>query len=265
MRTFVLGDVHGAYKALIQVLKRANFDYENDRLIALGDVCDGWSEVSETVEELLKIKNLIYIEGNHDQWFLDWHFNRMQREGIEHWFKFGGQMTVASYKKNNQLLAPHVAFFQKALKYYVDEKNRAYVHAGIPNHHEALDKQYDYCWTRHFYENATVWEKQKYVVTTSIKSDDPSQKVVEWFVGHTPVSNFKNQKGNVPLKYSNINFVDTGAAFDGVLSLMNVDTYEIFQSDIVRKIYHNEIGRNKITYDDELEIKRLNNSKHDLW
>ena len=26
-RTFVCGDIHGAYKALIQVLERAEFDY----------------------------------------------------------------------------------------------------------------------------------------------------------------------------------------------------------------------------------------------
>ena len=40
MRRLVVGDIHGGYKALMQVLERANFD-QNDMLITLGDLCDG--------------------------------------------------------------------------------------------------------------------------------------------------------------------------------------------------------------------------------
>lgn len=64
-----MGDIHGAYKALLQCLERSGFDKENDTLIQLGDIADGWSEVYECVEELLSIKNLISIRGNHDMWF----------------------------------------------------------------------------------------------------------------------------------------------------------------------------------------------------
>ena len=59
-----MGDSHGAYKAFLQVMERSGFDYENDRLICLGDVSDGWPEVPELVEELLKIKNLVWVRGN---------------------------------------------------------------------------------------------------------------------------------------------------------------------------------------------------------
>ncbi|MET0786893.1 MAG: metallophosphoesterase, partial [Paenisporosarcina sp.] len=64
-RTFALGDVHGNYKGLMQCLKRSGFNNEKDTLIQLGDVVDGFSESFECVEELLKIKNLISIRGNH--------------------------------------------------------------------------------------------------------------------------------------------------------------------------------------------------------
>ena len=72
MKTFVMGDVHGAYKALKQCLERASFDYQNDCLIQLGDIADGGNEVYECVEELLKIKNLVAIKGNHDDWFCEY-------------------------------------------------------------------------------------------------------------------------------------------------------------------------------------------------
>ena len=39
MKTFVIGDIHGAYKALLQCFERSGFDYEKDHLIVLGDVC----------------------------------------------------------------------------------------------------------------------------------------------------------------------------------------------------------------------------------
>ena len=66
MKRYVVGDIHGNYKALKQVLKRSKFDYEKDELIIIGDVVDGYNCSFEVVEELLKIKNRIFIIGNHD-------------------------------------------------------------------------------------------------------------------------------------------------------------------------------------------------------
>ena len=45
-----MGDIHGAYRALRQCLQRAQFDDENDHLICLGDVCDGWPETKAVIE-----------------------------------------------------------------------------------------------------------------------------------------------------------------------------------------------------------------------
>ena len=72
MRTFTVGDIHGAHKALIQCFDRSGFDRENDRLIVLGDVVDGYPDVKQCFDELLKIKHCDYILGNHDLWALDW-------------------------------------------------------------------------------------------------------------------------------------------------------------------------------------------------
>jgi len=47
-------------KALRQCLERSSFDYENDRLIQLGDIVDEYPEVYEFVEEL-------YIPEQADQ------------------------------------------------------------------------------------------------------------------------------------------------------------------------------------------------------
>ena len=49
-RLLVLGDIHGAAKALTQVLERSNFDPTGDRIIFLGDVADGWSETPAAID-----------------------------------------------------------------------------------------------------------------------------------------------------------------------------------------------------------------------
>ena len=40
-RTLCVGDIHGGYKSLLQVLQRCNFNPEEDQLICLGDYVDG--------------------------------------------------------------------------------------------------------------------------------------------------------------------------------------------------------------------------------
>ena len=57
MKKFVIGDIHGAYGALVQVLQRSKFDYKKDLLITLGDIVDGGKDSYKCVEELLKIEN----------------------------------------------------------------------------------------------------------------------------------------------------------------------------------------------------------------
>ena len=71
-RTLVIADIHGAHRALRQVLERADFDPEEDLLISLGDITDNWPESAECVEELLGIRNLVAVKGNHAFMASEW-------------------------------------------------------------------------------------------------------------------------------------------------------------------------------------------------
>src|SRR5450631_2294709 len=93
MRTFVMGDIHGAYKALRQCLERSGFDKQEDRLIQLGDIVDRGHQVYECAEELLTIRNLIAIKGNHDDWFNDFILTGYHPVQWQH----GGCDTAKSY------------------------------------------------------------------------------------------------------------------------------------------------------------------------
>jgi serine/threonine protein phosphatase 1 len=43
MREFIIGDIHGGFRALSQLLTNSNFDYDNDRLISLGDLTEEYN------------------------------------------------------------------------------------------------------------------------------------------------------------------------------------------------------------------------------
>ena len=63
----------------------------------------------------------------------------------------------------------------------------------------------------------------------------------EIFIGHTPVTKI-NQ--TIPVNKACVWNVDTGAAFKGKLTIMDVDTKEFWQSDALPELYPNENGRN---------------------
>jgi serine/threonine protein phosphatase 1 len=49
MKIYAIGDIHGAYKALVQCFERVKFDYTKDRLIVMGDLCDGYPNVKQCI------------------------------------------------------------------------------------------------------------------------------------------------------------------------------------------------------------------------
>lgn len=134
-RTLVIGDIHGGYKALKQVLERANVT-ENDTLIFLGDYVDGWSESSQVIQFLIKLsekQECIFIKGNHDTWCEDW-LSFGKREDV--WLFNGGKSTVESYSEYSlEELEIYLEFFQRMKNYYIDEENRLFIHAGYSSMH----------------------------------------------------------------------------------------------------------------------------------
>ena len=63
----------------------------------------------------------------------------------------------------------------------------------------------------------------------------------EIFIGHTPVTYIGKE---VPVNFANVWNVDTGAAFKGKLTIMDVASKEFHQSEPLPDLYPNEKGRN---------------------
>ncbi|SEM91180.1 serine/threonine protein phosphatase 1 [Chitinophaga rupis] len=250
MRTLVMGDIHGAYKALSQCLQRCSFDLEKDTLIQLGDVVDGYPEAYECVEALLEIKHLIALKGNHDDWldtFIKTEFHPV-------FWKFGGKGTLISYLSHagkerrffatgsgyktalvsNDIPSTHKAFFNQQRLFYIDDKQRCVVHAGF-NRHMAITKQK----AEDFYWDRTLWSEaiqcHKYY-GNAISPDEflAESDLLEVYIGHTPTTQIGTDK---PSKALNIYNIDTGAGHSGRLTILDIATKQYWQSDPLPELY----------------------------
>ncbi len=263
-RTLVIGDIHGAKQALLQVLERCSFDKKNDHLIFLGDYVDGWSESCELVEYLIQLEKEceikpIFIKGNHDVWVTDW---LEKGEAYITWMQNGGNTTVESYLKNAKSLdKEHLSFFKRLKLYHIDENNNAFVHGGYTSKKGLGNEQYDsvYYWDRTFWDIALLNNNDFEDSYATLPHMNRFNRHNQVFIGHTPTNNFlckphypeyndpnqviKNGYITVPMKRCNVFNVDTGCGWEGKLSILDINTHEYWQSDFVKSLYPNEKGR----------------------
>lgn len=241
MRTLVIGDIHSGCRAMEQLLNRAKVSPE-DHLIFLGDYVDSWSTATETIDLLLELKDrgtCTFIRGNHDELCRDW--MRTKKENPQ-WLAHGGTATKNSYlKADSATWQKHLEFYAKLENYFLDDKNRLFVHAGFTNL-KGVDFEY---FDQLFYWDRTLWELAMALSPNLNPDDDKFPKRLkhysEIFIGHTPISKIKE---TVPQKGANVWNMDTGAAFKGSLTIMDVDTKQYWQSDPVHTLYPGERGRN---------------------
>ena len=243
-RTLVIGDIHGGLRALLQVMERANVT-PNDTLIFLGDYVDGWSESPQVLDFLIQLKTTntcVFLRGNHDELLLDWFINHNENIDEGMWFMHGGEATVLAYQSvSEDQKQLHIAFLKSLQDYYLDKKNRLFIHAGFTNMNGI---QHEY-FSKLFYWDRTLWETAL-SLDDSIAKDNPKYPkrltlYNEIYIGHTPVTRIGK---TVPIQKACVWNVDTGAAFKGPLTIMDIDTKQFWQSDFLNDLYSNEKGRN---------------------
>lgn len=240
-RTLVIGDIHGGLKALVQLLERAKVTPE-DKLIFLGDYVDGWSDSANVVSYLIEFarqNTCIFLRGNHDDLTYRW---LKTGELNDQWLQHGGQSSIDAYRQFSEKdKQQHIKFFEEMVNYYTDKENRLFLHAGFTNQ-KGPEQEYT---PAMFYWDRTLWEMAM-ALDPSLQPGDTNypkrlQLFSEIYIGHTPVTRIGEDK---PVKFANVYNIDTGAAFMGKLSLLDVNTKELVQSDPVHTLYPEESGRN---------------------
>ena len=253
MKTYVIGDIHGGLRALQQVLARAPLDVHKDKLIFIGDYVDGWSESADLIDYLIGLKEtftepIIFIRGNHDNWCEDW-LNMGYAPII--WTQQGGQATLDSYIRTGLLVEQsHKDFFKNLQNYYIDEENRIFIHGGwdyksAPFPESALypvnagDNAKECHWDRSLLKNAAA--VQIFIDKGNPEYNEKIKKALgqfkEIYIGHTATIS------TLPENFCNLWNLDSGAGWNGKLTIMDIDTKEYWQSDLVKTLYPDEKGR----------------------
>lgn len=113
--TYVIGDVHGCYHTLIELLAKLPKDA---RVIFVGDLCDR-GLYSKEVIQLVIDKNYEVILGNHEDFMLshiDDYFNARKNRWYDN-HKIGGKETIDSYRGDKTVLLQHIDFLKKLPRY----------------------------------------------------------------------------------------------------------------------------------------------------
>lgn len=198
--TYVVGDIHGCYDKLQDVLDKAYEHYlrlgleGKATIICLGDYVDRGPQSAQVVKYLRDSletgkNNLICLKGNHED---------MMVEAEDVWFRNGGFETVKSY----QDFYPNVwedmmasdAEWMNSLPTIHWDTHRVYVHAAV-NSHAPLEEQAPH---------ANLWPRYPQGF------DEPAhgRHIVH---GHTPQ--------NKVLLLKNRTNIDTGSCFGGPLTV----------------------------------------------
>ena len=242
-RRFVIGDIHGAYRALVPLVEQLHPD-KGDELIFLGDYVDGWSQSAQVIDYLIGLERkcrCIFIKGNHDAWAET--FLKTGMEQPEEWVRNGGAETIASYGGyNREQIGQHLEFFGRMIYYFIDPENRLFIHAGFTGTQGPAKEHFEdmFFWDRTLWELALAVDEN--LPVTSPFYPKRLKLFREIFIGHTPTTNYGI---DVPMHAHNVWNVDTGAAFRGRIAAMNIETKAFWQSDQIFKLYPGEKGRNK--------------------
>ena len=242
MRTFAIGDIHGGLKALIQVLNKLEIT-EDDKIIFMGDYVDGWSESAQVIDFLINLSskfNCIFIKGNHDAWCQNWLKN--EKDVHPSWYLHGGKETMESYEGFSvEDKKQHLIFFENMPMYHIDNENRLFLHAGFTSLYGVV-RELD---NRIFYTDRSLWEMLLALDRTIDKESLFYPKRIklykEIYIGHTPTTNYNEPN---PINIENVWNIDTGAAFKGKVTGINIDTKAFYQSDNLPSLYPDEKGRN---------------------
>ena len=240
-RTLVIGDIHGGIRAVSQVFERAKVT-SSDTLIFLGDYVDGWSEAVAVLDFLIGLnekQSCIFIRGNHDELLYNW---LSESKDNLMWYQHGGEATVKSYLNISQDKKQiHINFLKSLQNFYVDSSNRLFVHAGFTNMAGAAHEYYP----RLLYWDRSLWEMALCLNPNLEKSSPyyPTRLKLyhEIYIGHTPTTRIGT---DLPENRANVWNVDTGAAFKGKLTIIDIETKEFWQSDCLNQLYPDEKGRN---------------------
>ena len=132
-RLFAIGDIHGCFNSLKELIEEKIRITKSDKVVLLGDYIDRGSRSKEVIDYMIELKekgfDIIPLKGNHEAMLLD---AFSDDDLIPRWILNGGIETLVSFgiSSINQLETKYLDFFGN-LKLFFELDDFLFVHAGF--------------------------------------------------------------------------------------------------------------------------------------
>lgn len=217
-RDFVVGDIHGEFDKVDELLLKVKFDEEKDRLFATGDLIDRGDQNEDALKWLAQPWFYSCL-GNHEQMLIyacsaadD---DVRQRFARMHYGN-GGQWFYSLDQAKQQELYDAFSQLPIAMEIETEVGLVGIIHADVPSFDwkdvkkSLMDKDSNA-------NNTALWGRER----ISRKITKEILGITKVFVGHSPVK--------YSLMLGNVHYVDTGACFkDGHMTMIEICTGEVF-------------------------------------
>lgn len=132
-RLFAIGDIHGCFDSLKELVENKIQLQKDDKLILLGDYIDRGDKSKDVVDFIIDLLengyDVIPLMGNHEALLID---AFEDEKNISKWIQNGGNETLKSFEINSlkDIESKYIEFF-KGLRYYYTFEDYLFVHAGF--------------------------------------------------------------------------------------------------------------------------------------
>ncbi len=209
-RLWTCGDIHGCYSLLMNTLSQVGFDFENDLLVAVGDLVDRGSQNLECIE-LLDQSWFTSIRGNHEDLCINGlgndSFKRCHIDNGGEWFYQIDELAQLNIAKVLQELPVVLEVNHQGKKY-------GFVHGHIEqNDWEEFKATFTPGFKGYKAAQNAMWGRDR------LNIDDHKYTTVSGvdavFIGHTVVQHVCHR--------DNCYFIDIGSCFVGRLAVLDVN------------------------------------------
>ena len=209
-KIFAVGDIHGCFEKLCELMDKIPINMEQDQLLFIGDYIDRGPGSIEVLDYLIELEQrspgIIFLKGNHE----DMLQNYLDGSDRFTYLLNSGQQTLDAYLNNRKasedypVPAAHLEFLS-ALRMYYETKDYIFVHAGL-REKVPLGSQKD---------ADLLWIRDEFIYSDY----DFGKRVI---FGHTP---FKE-----PLVQTNKIGIDTGAVYGNRLTCVQLPEVNFFSA-----------------------------------
>ena len=215
----VIGDIHGCYFTLKEIVTQVRNKYPGIEIYSVGDLVDRGNFNYEAVDFVIS-ENIKFTPGNHDYMFYHFiHYPGSEMGRI--WIYNGSETTVSSYSNRVDEMYKHLEVIIKAPLFY-DTQDCFICHAGISSYFksrlpkkvlENIDQVDKTMRLNLMNDHGILWTRDTLLNIGKLQ-----------VVGHT------RQRDVVYQKLKNVAYIDTSAYSGNKLSAVIVENSDIIET-----------------------------------